>query len=187
MTGIAQYCVRHLKDGYEGSDTATGRATCRLGLGGQTELGQLRGLFNRASNNRIAGWAQNADRPRQCGHERSTDHSTRVLKNCLPSASQYMERSKKIDRDGTCYHMAPELNSNSTISRPVVRHTSKFCAVITPSSQDHLGLCSCAACAEFVDLDTMYNFGGRGLTRTDDFDNILCHTLKHCEAAAVPK
>jgi hypothetical protein len=61
---------------------------------------------------------------------------------------------------------------------PAIQHAGTFCAVITPSSQDHHSSRSCTACAEFVDLDTMYNFDAFRFVGTDDFDGVFHHIGK---------
>ncbi len=63
VTGIAQYCAPRLEDGYE-VEAIRQRIALRAGLVPvDKRVGQLRGHVNRVSNNRIAGWAQNADHP----------------------------------------------------------------------------------------------------------------------------
>ena len=63
VTGIAQYCAPRLEDGYE-VEAIRQRIALRAGVvPADKRIGQLRGHINRVSNNRIAGWAQNADHP----------------------------------------------------------------------------------------------------------------------------
>ena len=63
VTRIARYCAPRLEQGYE-VEAIRQRIALRAGLVlADKRIGQLRGQVDHASNNCIAGWAQNTDHP----------------------------------------------------------------------------------------------------------------------------